>query len=199
MHRRRKPRSARTDPTPDDLRIVLDFLNTRDLRSESDELEDTAALDAWLARHSLAPADAPIGEDDWKEALNLRAALQCLLYGHSGGAIDEKAVRFLNQMAGEMRYRVRFDRDGTPHSDVVAEGGWPGARARILEAILRAQSEDRWSRLKICREKSCRYAFYDASNNRSAKWCRVRRCGDRLSSLAYRKRYPKIDEWRDFF
>jgi len=194
MPRRRKPRTSKSDPTPEELRTVLAFLNTEDLRAESDELETAATLAAWLARHSLAAADAKISEDDWKEARAVRAALRSLLHAHSGGAVDAKAVKLVNRTVDELRYRVRFDRDGAPHADLVVESGWRGGRTRIFEALVRAQSEDRWSRLKLCHEPSCRLAFYDASNNRSAKWCRARRCGGRLYSLAYRKRYPKIDD-----
>jgi predicted RNA-binding Zn ribbon-like protein len=45
-----------------------------------------------------------------------------------------------------------------------------------------------WSRLKTCENDECRWAFYDQSKNRSAKWCSMQSCGNRMKARAYRAR-----------
>ena len=45
-----------------------------------------------------------------------------------------------------------------------------------------------WPRLKACRETTCRWAFYDASKNRSSIWCSMAVCGSRAKARTYRRR-----------
>jgi predicted RNA-binding Zn ribbon-like protein len=60
--------------------------------------------------------------------------------------------------------------------------------ARLLAEVVRAEAEGRWGRLKACRNEGCRWAFYDASKNRSGSWCNMDVCGARHKMRAYRKR-----------
>ncbi|HKC76276.1 MAG TPA: CGNR zinc finger domain-containing protein [Chloroflexota bacterium] len=43
-------------------------------------------------------------------------------------------------------------------------------------------------RLKICRNETCRWAFYDYSKNRSGAWCTMAVCGSRSKARTYRQR-----------
>jgi predicted RNA-binding Zn ribbon-like protein len=45
-----------------------------------------------------------------------------------------------------------------------------------------------WSRMKACRNDTCHWAFYDASRNRSGKWCSMAICGNRAKVANYRER-----------
>ncbi|MEP6468748.1 MAG: CGNR zinc finger domain-containing protein [Chloroflexota bacterium] len=45
-----------------------------------------------------------------------------------------------------------------------------------------------WSRVKACRNDTCRWLFYDHSRNRSGTWCAMAICGSRMKSRAYRSR-----------
>lgn len=36
-----------------------------------------------------------------------------------------------------------------------------------------------WSRVKVCARDTGRWAFYDASRNRSGTWCSMQVCGNR--------------------
>ena len=62
-----------------------------------------------------------------------------------------------------------------------------GAVATLLGILHEAQLTGEWSRLKGCR--SCGYAFYDRSRNRSAAWCDMSICGNRLKNRAYYRRH----------
>ena len=46
-----------------------------------------------------------------------------------------------------------------------------------------------WERLKACPQ--CGWSFYDYSRNRSATWCSMSLCGNRLKTRAYRRRSEK--------
>jgi predicted RNA-binding Zn ribbon-like protein len=63
--------------------------------------------------------------------------------------------------------------------------------ARLLAEAVRAEAEGRWGRLKACRNEGCRWAFYDASKNRSGKWCNMDVCGARHKMRVYRERKSK--------
>ena len=85
-----------------------------------------------------------------------------------------------------------------PDSAGVAAGVWPAAGAETgidavfgqLSAIIYTASMDgTWQRLRICRNDVCRWAFYDASKNRSGVWCSMAVCGSRIKARSWRKRH----------
>ena len=62
------------------------------------------------------------------------------------------------------------------------------AGAQLLAAVLAAQAEGTWPRLKLCAAEDCGRAFVDASRNRSATWCSMATCGNRAKVSAFRAR-----------
>ena len=64
-------------------------------------------------------------------------------------------------------------------------GGVAGALGRMIGIAVAAIGSGRWERMKTCRNSSCRWAFYDATRNRSAVWCDMAACGSRAKSRAY--------------
>ena len=90
-------------------------------------------------------------------------------------------------MAARARLRLRVDTHGSARLE--AEGrGVDGALGRLLVIVYRAMETDTWSRLKACREDTCRWAFYDHSKNRSGHWCSMEVCGSRNKARQYRER-----------
>jgi predicted RNA-binding Zn ribbon-like protein len=69
---------------------------------------------------------------------------------------------------------------GGPLLQVVAES---------LGEVLALQATGEWSRVKTCARESCRFVFFDASRNRSARWCSMQVCGNREKTAAYRARH----------
>ena len=63
-----------------------------------------------------------------------------------------------------------------------------GAAGHLLAAVLAAQADGSWSRLKLCAADDCRHAFVDRSRNRSATWCSMATCGNRAKVTAFRAR-----------
>jgi predicted RNA-binding Zn ribbon-like protein len=66
--------------------------------------------------------------------------------------------------------------------------GAAGALGRIVAFVVDAIADGTWSRLKACLNDECQWAFYDSARNRSAKWCSMAVCGNRMKARAFRAR-----------
>jgi predicted RNA-binding Zn ribbon-like protein len=177
-------------PGPPPLDLVEDFINTVDLESGSDELDTASALRGWLLNHKLIQRSETVDERDRQQAVRLREALRRTAVANNTGAVDTGAVRQLNQLADRARLVVAFGADGTARLDPSAEGV-EAALARILSAVYAAVLTGSWTRLKACANDTCQWAFYDASKNRSARWCEMADCGNDAKGRAYRARRRK--------
>jgi predicted RNA-binding Zn ribbon-like protein len=54
----------------------------------------------------------------------------------------------------------------------------------FVELLARGDSD----RLKVCDNPECRFVFYDASKNRSRRWCAHTTCGNRHKVRRFRER-----------
>ena len=123
-----------------------------------------------------------------RRATWLREALrELLLSNNDGRPVPADAARALDDVAARARLRLRVDADGSARLE--AEGkGVDGALGRLLVIVYRAMETDTWSRLKACRDDTCKWAFYDHSKNRSGHWCSMEVCGSRHKARVYRQR-----------
>jgi len=71
---------------------------------------------------------------------------------------------------------------------VAEPAGLDGLLGRVAVVCLETMRDGTWARLKCCRNRDCRWAFYDYSKNRSATWCSMQICGNRTKTRAYRRR-----------
>lgn len=173
-----------------DVQVVVDLLNTRDLRThhgaanvmERDRLGSPAAARGWLADQGLLEAGCEIGEDEWDLVLRLRDALRAAV--ESRRPDDTRALEDF-----PVHLAVRLDGTGRPTLGH-AGGGAGAALAGILAAAVTASIDGTWERLKTCAADDCRRAFYDRSRNRSARWCSSQGCGNRVRTRSYRRRQP---------
>jgi predicted RNA-binding Zn ribbon-like protein len=122
-----------------------------------------------------------------RRAVAVREALRSLAAGNNGTPVDPAAVELLNETAASTGVVVRFDPTGGAEL-VPAKAGSRGALGVILAHAYTAMVAGTWPRLKTCRNQECRWAFYDASKNRSGAWCTMANCGDKLKARAYRRR-----------
>jgi len=60
--------------------------------------------------------------------------------------------------------------------------------AALLVDVLAEQQAGRMQRLKACANPDCQWVYYDASRNRSGRWCSMSECGDVMKARAYRAR-----------
>lgn len=167
--------------------LVRDFVNTVDFEDRVEQLSIPAELARWLAERGLAGRDVRVSRDDLRRALELREALRELLLANNGEQADvARAGRVLDAVARRSGLSVRFDpgRRLAP-----ARGGIDGALGKILAVVADAMADGTWQRLKACRSRTCRWAFYDRAPNRSRQWCSMRVCGNREKARVYRRRH----------
>jgi predicted RNA-binding Zn ribbon-like protein len=179
------PRYDIPKAAPPPLRLVQSFVNTVDLEHEREWLGDPHALAAWARERRIVPSGTRFTERELRQALELREALRALLAANRDHKRDEAALATLTHAARSARLTVTFTRSGLPKLESQAEG-IDGLRGRLVSVAVTAMLDGSWERLKACR--NCRWAFFDESKNRSAHWCSMSLCGNRLKTRAYRRR-----------
>lgn len=177
----------KTKQAPGDLRIVQDFVNTRDVEVGKDELTDPEALSAWLTQRGWLAAETPLDKAAWKNALEIREALRDQLRRHSAVKLEDDPAQRLEAAFGDVRARVRLEAGAVVRLEAF-EPGWLGVRSRLLAVIYEAIRLGRWTRLKACYRDACQWVFYDDARNATGKWCTVRRCGNWVNSATYRRK-----------
>ena len=141
-----------------------------------------------LAPGALAPDDLVVRPGDLRRAVELREALRAALLANNEGAAPEPAtVAVLNRIAERAKLVTRFDEHGEAALEPASEGV-DGALGRLLAIVYDAMGTDEWRRLKVCRNDTCLWAFYDTSKNRSKHWCSMDDCGSQVKARAYRLR-----------
>jgi predicted RNA-binding Zn ribbon-like protein len=147
------------------------FVNTTD--GEQREL-----LPDWLEEHGIAARPRAVAR-----ARRVREALRELLIANNEARRPSGAAAVTLELAAtraELTLRFRS-------AELVPRAaGLDGLLGSLLTIAFDAVRDGTWSRLKACR--NCHWAFYDESRNRSAAWCSMQLCGNRLKTQAYRRR-----------
>ncbi|HEY2936842.1 MAG TPA: ABATE domain-containing protein [Gaiellaceae bacterium] len=164
------PRYDLPNAAPEPLRLVQRFVNTLDHERGREWIGTPAALAEWLG--------APVGEDDLRRAHELREALRAFLRANNGAPLDADALTTLSRAAR----RLTLELDPGARVTIVGEDPID----RVVAVALGSMLDGSWPRLKAC--PNCWWAFYDYSRNRSASWCSMQLCGNRLKTRAYRRR-----------
>ncbi|MEA2466056.1 MAG: hypothetical protein QOJ57_182 [Thermoleophilaceae bacterium] len=166
---------------------VREFVNTLDLETHEEQLDDPDGLASWLEFRGLLPHGEPLTDADVRQAQSMREALRQLLLAHNGAPLDPAAVDAVNAAAKSAELVVRFDAHG--HASLVpSRPGIDGALGRLLAIVFHSMADGTWERLKACPAEDCEWAFYDSSKNRSRTWCDMAECGNRAKARAYRQR-----------
>jgi predicted RNA-binding Zn ribbon-like protein len=179
--------AANRAPAPEPLRLIQGFLNTHDIATGADAIRDAGGWRGWLVEHGLVGESAPVHAAEAQRAMALREALRELAEANSARRVAAAAVERLNETAGRCRLVARFDAQGRGRL-AAEDAGAAGALGRLLAVVLTAMADGSWERLKICREDTCRRAFYDRSRNRSGAWCSMAVCGNRAKARLFRSR-----------
>jgi predicted RNA-binding Zn ribbon-like protein len=168
--------------------LVIDFVNSVDLRPFKEELDSPAALSRWLAGRGLVAPGARVSREELAEAIRVREAIRDLLAAQSGLEADVAAATAeLDAAARRARIGVRFV--GGESRLEPAAGGARGAVGRVVAEVSRGMADGTWERMKACRADDCRWAFIDTAKNRSRAWCSMKSCGNREKVRAYRERH----------
>jgi predicted RNA-binding Zn ribbon-like protein len=168
--------------------LILDFVNTLDLRPYRESLDSPAALGEWLAGRGLLESGAELTAADLEEAKRVREALRDLLSEQNEIKVDiERAGAELDDGICRADLALRFV--DCEMRLVPGVGGARGAIGKILAEVSGAMADGTWSRMKACRAEDCRWVFLDTAKNRSRAWCSMQSCGNRAKVAAYRERH----------
>jgi predicted RNA-binding Zn ribbon-like protein len=179
VSRRRPPQYDLPKAAPEPLRLVQKLLNTRDAEHANEWLGTARELTTWLGENGMAVGRVTSADVD--RVQRVREALrQLVIVKNHGGEVEAAERELLDGEAERATLRVSFD----PPELVPAARGIDGALARIFAVVHEAMRDGTWQRLKGCR--NCHWAFYDESKNRSATWCSMELCGNRLKTKRYR-------------
>ncbi len=185
--------------------VALDFANTLDFRFDPSRTVDllssyarfvdfglqsgliTASQAARLSRQSGNTATRAA----LKSAIELREALEVVFRSViSGKAPAKSSLEVLNSFLVKSKDHEAFVwRDSTlvrKYGDLAQRPDgpiWP-----LLDAAVELLTSGARTRIRECKELSCRWLFLDHSKNLSRRWCDMQLCGNRTKVRKFRKR-----------
>lgn len=175
-------------PAPEPLALVQQFINSVDIEGGQEALTSPAALSQWLKERRLLPRTAPApAQRELDRALDLREALRNLIDDALPGSSLNAAPSVVERAAAAAELTLVIDDQGRLELQPQATG-IDGALGRLLAIAFQAQIDGTWWRLRVCANDVCRWAFYDASRNRSGRWCTMAICGNRTKVRIHRLR-----------
>ena len=171
-------------PAPMPLLRVQGFINTIDFEDGTDLLVLPADARDWLVDAGLLRAGAaePTASD-----LELARAVRESIRAVAADAGDGR-IETLRQVAADHWARLTVADDGAVGLENASDADVGDALFELLLVIHRAQQDGTWSRLKVCANPDCRWAFYDRSRNQQGNWCSMAVCGNRLKNRELRAR-----------
>ncbi len=176
-------------PAPMPLLRVQAFINTLDFEDGTDLLFLPAVARDWLVDAGLLRAGAAEPTASGLElARDVRESIRSLTMDPAGADPRDGRVAPLRQVAAAHRARLTVGDDGAVGLENDREEDLGDALFELLLIIRRAQQDGTWSRLKVCANPDCRWAFYDRSRNQQGNWCSMAVCGNRLKNRQLRAR-----------
>jgi len=166
-----------TKPAPMPLLLVQAFVNTLDL----DQGQDLLSSD-WFVGAGLLDASADVGAGELELARAMRESIRQLLESGDGD------LGPLREVAAGRAARLLVGERGALALAPPGQGDLTDALFQLLLIVRAAQEAGTWSRLRICANDDCRWAFYDRSKNRQGQWCDMAVCGNRLKNRELRAR-----------
>jgi predicted RNA-binding Zn ribbon-like protein len=181
-------RETVSSPRIDFVHPALDLVNSQHGRGP-DLLEDDW-FDDFLAHWGFAPPGRP-RERERKKLLALRGLMRRIVEtldeGDAPSAADlARLDRFLR---GARFSRVLERSDSSLGIQLVpARRDWAWVLSELAFALSELLARGEVDRIKVCDNVDCRFAFYDASKNRSRRWCAHTTCGNRHKVKQFRAR-----------
>ncbi|QMW67920.1 CGNR zinc finger domain-containing protein [Mumia sp. ZJ1417] len=186
----RRPDNDPVGTAPGPLRLVEEFINTR--REDRDDIGTPEQLRDWLSARGLAPGDCHVSDSQRRRAELVREGLRASIADNNGEAVVGARPDGLDPAArarfAEVSIGLTLVLDlagGQPRLVPAAQEPVEAALATLLSVVSEATAAGTWSRLKACRDASCRWAFYDHSRNRQRSWCSMDICGNRAKARTF--------------
>jgi predicted RNA-binding Zn ribbon-like protein len=180
------PGTSETKPAPMPLLRVQGFVNTRDLEDATDVLDVPETAREWLVEAGLLDGASELSTADLERARAVREAIRALIVG--GGPASDAALEPIRQLAASHRAQLSLAEDGAISLENSRRVGLDDGLFELLLIIHRAQQDGTWTRLKICANDECQWAFFDRSRNQQGNWCNMAVCGNRLKNRQLRAR-----------
>jgi predicted RNA-binding Zn ribbon-like protein len=176
------------EPAPSEaLHRLQAFVNTNDVEGGEDELATPRQLRDWLVADGALSPSGRVTAGEHARTIAVREGLRALGRANNDEPLDDELVQAMNQAAGRLPLVARVS-DPSSWQLGPAGGGVDGFLAGILATLVTAMADGSWSRVKACRNDTCRWLFFDRSRNRSGTWCTMAICGSRMKARAYRAR-----------
>jgi predicted RNA-binding Zn ribbon-like protein len=160
---------------PPQAQLLIDFVNTVEWQTDDETWTSPAALADWLHARAGVSTET-LNDDDLSRARRLREGLREVLLTHAGHHPLPGAITGMNTMLAEHPLHLRFGEDGRVQI--------ASRTATFLDPVLTAadamRADGSWERVKACSRDSCRWAYWDASRNRSGRWCSMEGCGNHI-------------------
>jgi predicted RNA-binding Zn ribbon-like protein len=173
------------------LHRLQDFVNTNDLEGGDDALGTPQQLHDWLVAAGALGPGTRVSAEEHARTLAVREGLRALGRANNGEALDTSLVAAMNAAAGRLPL-VADVTDSETWRLGPAKRGVDGFLAGLLGTLVAAMADGSWSRVKACRNDTCRWLFFDQSRNRSGTWCTMAICGSRMKARAYRARRRSV-------
>ncbi len=177
-----------TDRTPPAAQLLIDFVNTVEWQTDDETWESPRALTDWLHARTGTTATATATAEDLALAQCIREGLREVLLTHAGHEPLPGAIPRLNAALAEIPMHFRFGDGG----DTRLSSGSASFLDPVLVALDAARADGSWARVKACSRDSCRWAYWDASRNRSGRWCTMAGCGNYIKMR--RRNSPEASE-----
>jgi predicted RNA-binding Zn ribbon-like protein len=173
--------------------LWMDLVNSEEhdgFGHRTEHLADTSWMRVFTRFWGL---DLPGNLDDArtvKELRELRSLLRTLSeQWNLHKSISASGLAKLNEcLAAPVRRVLRLERSGYGLSLVSADDGWRWIHAQVAASLAEQLSGSEPDRIKRCPNPDCGWLFLDKTRANSRKWCRDRRCGNRLRVRLARQR-----------
>ena len=190
-------KESRRFQVPDALASIYDFANSLDLRrfvhhgvqhAQADEMENAAALGAWMARHKLNETGKIPSGAAFEAALALRGAIRDYLEHDPSDRRREASAKDALDRAME-HFPLRVSSAGKEGLKLTPAGSDAMAGlSTIVAELYNGAANGTLDRLKMCASEECKRVFFDRSKPGTRRWCQSTLCGNRQKTRTYRER-----------
>ena len=168
---------------------ALDLANSQHGRGP-DLLEDARWFERYRAHWGYVAAGPP-GASSRTRLLELRVLLRRISETLDAGKTPEAAdLAQLDRVLGgaNVRRELSVEAGSLQLRLAPARPDWRWVLSEIASSFVELLARGEADRLKVCDNPECRFVFYDASKNRSRRWCAHTTCGNRHKVRRFRER-----------
>jgi predicted RNA-binding Zn ribbon-like protein len=170
------------------LERLIGFVNTNDVQASQDRLRGPNETRSWLVAEGFEAGK--LDHDDWAAMISFREGVRAAAAANNGDGGDADAVAALRGAIDQLGFTVRVGADASLEVASTSPAG--RALSSLVGALMAAQADGSWARVKACARDSCRWLFYDTTRNRSRTWCTNSTCGSReKAKRAYRRQLER--------